>query len=360
MRFSFWPPTESKILQRRNGPISAAATILLVAGVSVASAQEPATHNFEEVAEGVFFATDAGQVYLMSNALVIVNEEDVVVVDSHVTPAAARALIESIEGLTDKPIRYLINTHYHFDHAHGNQAFGDDVTVVGHDYTYEKLAGDPLSERTFVSFSASFETRLTGLEERLAAEESVEGRQRLEQQIRVLANHIRDSEEIVPRPPDVTLDQTLTLFLGGRVIELHHFGRSHTGGDVVVFLPAEKLVFTGDLLLPFLSYMGDGYVEEWDETLEKLKSLDFELMLPGHGQPFRDRARIDRFQAYLRDLWTRVAELREQGISAVEAAIRVDLTNHREAYGVSEPGADVRAVERIYALLDEGDRAKTP
>ena len=85
--------------------ISVAVTLLLMAVVSVASAQEPATHNFEEVAEGVFFATDAGQVYLMSNALVIVNEEDVVVVDSHVTPAAARALIESITGRPDEPSR---------------------------------------------------------------------------------------------------------------------------------------------------------------------------------------------------------------------------------------------------------------
>jgi len=320
----------------------------VVVPLSPLSAADAPTHVFEELADGVYFAKGAGPIMVMSNSLVIVNESDVVVVDSHVTPAAARALIASIRGLTDKPIRFLINSHYHFDHAHGNQSLPPDVTIIGHEYARAKLSGKPLEERTFVSFMEGFDRQLAGLQERLATADG-DSRSALEQQIRVLSNHIRDSDEIVPTPPNLTLRDKLTLVRGKRVIELYFLGRGHTGGDVVVFLPAERILFTGDLLLPFLSYMGDGFVDEWPQTLEKVKQLDFDVIVPGHGDPFRDRSRIDEFQSYLTDLWQRVSKMHDEGISATEAAVRVDLTTHA---GVRGPGADPRAVLRIYELLD--------
>ncbi|MDX1384417.1 MAG: MBL fold metallo-hydrolase, partial [Thermoanaerobaculia bacterium] len=119
------------------------------------------THNVERLADGVYFLSEAGAVTVMSNSLVIENESDVVVVDSNVTPAAARGLLETIRGITDKPISYLINTHYHFDHAHGNQAFPPGVLIVGHEYTREKLAAaDALEDSTFVAFRQIFQQNL--------------------------------------------------------------------------------------------------------------------------------------------------------------------------------------------------------
>ena len=93
--------------------------VLLVALMSVAlnaHTQEPtsvetATHRFEEVAPGVYFAVGTGSLFVQSNSLVIVNDEDTIIVDSHVTPVAPRALLASVAELTDKPVRYLVNTH---------------------------------------------------------------------------------------------------------------------------------------------------------------------------------------------------------------------------------------------------------
>jgi hypothetical protein len=99
--------------------------------------------------------------------------------------------------------------------------------------------------------------------------------------------------------------------------------------------------------------MGDGYVEEWPDTLERLKSLGFELVAPGHGQPFRDRERIDSLQSYYRDLYARVVRLHGEGVSFAEAAVRVDMTDHSGALPIRAPGIDVRAVERIYSLLEK-------
>ena len=92
----------------------------------LAPAENP-THRFEEVAEGVYFVSGTGEIYTMSNSMIIVGERDCILVDTHVTPAAARALVTALKSVTEKPIRQVIISHYHFDHAHGNQIFGPDV-----------------------------------------------------------------------------------------------------------------------------------------------------------------------------------------------------------------------------------------
>ena len=125
-----------------------------------------------------------------------------------------------------------------------------------------------------------------------------------------------------------------------------------TGGDVSVYLPREKVLYSGDMMFAGISWLGDGYVNEWPETLERAKALDFELVVPGHGPPFSDRGRIDLVQAYYRDLWAGVAALHGQGVDAETAAATVDLTAHG-ALGVEDVGADPLAVQRIYFLLEE-------
>ena len=124
---------------------------------------------------------------------------------------------------------------------------------------------------------------------------------------------------------------------------------------MVVYLPREKVVVTGDFLTAALSNMSDGYVDEWVDTLENLKKLDFEVVLPGHGEAFTDRRKIDYFQAYLRDVWTEVGKLKRDGVSVEEAAKRVDLTKHREHFpGIQGPGIPLIGAQRIYEMMDAG------
>ena len=140
---------------------------------------------------------------------------------------------------------------------------------------------------------------------------------------------------------------------GSREIQLLHLGRAHTGGDVVIHLPRERVVFTGDMMLPGLSYMGDGHVDEWPATLEALKALDFDVLLPGHGPPLRSKDPITHFQAYLTDLWQKTTAMHRRGVGAEQAAEQIDMTNHSDNYGqIRGPGVDPRAVRRIYELLD--------
>src|SRR4030095_10292814 len=100
-------------------------------------------------------------------------------------------------------------------------------------------------------------------------------------------------------PRNLTRATQMTLYRGQREIQIRYLGRGHTAGDVVVFLPNEKVVMTGDFLTSALSNMSDSYPEEWAASLEALKKLDFDTVLPGHGEAFMDKAKIDYFQAYL-------------------------------------------------------------
>ena len=177
----------------------------------------------------------------------------------------------------------------------------------------------------------------------------------LQTQLQATENNRASQAELKPTPPNVTLRTQMTLYRGDREIQIRFLGRAHTAGDVVVYLPREKVVITGDMLTTALSNMSDAFVNEWPATLDEVKKLDFDTVLPGHGDAFTDKAKIDYFQAYLRDVWTEVSRLKQQGVSAEEAAKRADLTKHKEHFpaAIQGPGVPVIGVTRIYELIDQ-------
>ena len=321
---------------------------------------ESETHRFVEVAKGVWHVSGNGKIHTMSNAMVLVGEFDTLVVDSHVTPSAARTLLDSLLVITDKPVRYLVNSHYHFDHAHGNQSFPPGIEIIGHEFTRAKLSGNlgnVLDESTFRSFSDPVPSLVATLGEQIASESDLAKKAELQERLRVQTDYMNAIDEVVPTPPNITLADKMTLFQvvpeGSREIQLLHFGRAHTGGDVVIYLPKEKVVFTGDMMLPGLAYMGDGHVDEWPDALEGLKGLDFDTWLPGHGPVMRSKVPISNFQDYLRDLWVKSNELYRLGVEWQEAAKQIDMTNHaRNYFQIRGPGVDPRAIRRIFELLD--------
>lgn len=344
------------------GGVGTLAGVLTATGVwVVAQETDPtdgkAAYRFEQIADGVFFATGTGAMTTMSNSLIIVNDDHAMLVDTSVTPAAARKLLVEIKAeVTDKPIRYVFNTHFHFDHAHGNQLFGDDVQIVGHDYVRAQHLANPLAQRTNRTFSAAIPPQIEQLKAQIAETNNVTERARLEMDLRVREAHWNALQETRVKPPNLTYSDTMTLVKGGREVQLRFVGRGHTGGDTMVFLPEERIVFTGDFFVGSpnasgLPYMGDGFVDEWPDSLQALKGLDFDLIVPGHGTPFSDRTQIDDLQAYLRDLWSQVSTLRAEGVSAEDATARVDMSKYEEKYGDRARNVDSRAVLRIYERL---------
>ena len=326
--------------------------ICATAGVLIAAQPTTDTHRFTEIRNGIYLAQTTDPVF-NSNALVIVNDDDVVLVDSHVTPSKARDLIAAVKTLTPNPITVLINSHHHWDHAHGNQEFAD-IPIIGHEFTYTKMSTAPLQEGTYTRGLAGNDARLARMREHVAATSDATERAQLEADLELFAAHVRDFDEIAPVPPTVTMNDRMTLHRGSREIQIRFLGRAHTGGDVAVYFPDDKVVFTGDMALGGPSYLGDGFVDEWPQTLENLKALDFDVFVPGHGSAVTDLNRIDLVQAYYRDLWQKTAAKHEAGVTVTEASQTIDLTNHT-LIPIRQVGVDPLTVQRIYDRLENPD-----
>jgi len=336
--------------------------LLLTVGIAtlVAQSRKPAgtdhsgkAFRFNKVSDGVYHAVGTGAVAVVSNSSFIVNDTDVIVIDDHVSPAAAWVLLDEIKAITDKPVTTVINTHFHFDHAHGNQIFDNRVTIIGHEFTRQMLLSNSLGMPLYKNYVTGLPAQIDDLKKRLAAESDATTQASLERQISAAENNLASQRELKATPPNVTLTDHLTLYRGSREIQIRYLGRGHTAGDVVVFLPREKLVMTGDFLTAGLSNMSDSFPDEWVASLDALKKLDFDTVLPGHGEAFTDKAKIGYFQDYMRDVWTEVSRLKQQGVSAEDASKRADLTKHSAHLPINGPGVPLIGVQRIYDLIDQ-------
>jgi glyoxylase-like metal-dependent hydrolase (beta-lactamase superfamily II) len=340
--------------------LALAITIGLLALVAVAAqsrrpagtAHKGSAFKFNKVRDGVYHAIGTGALAVVGNSSVIVNDDDAIVVDDHVSPAAAWVLLEEIKTFTNKPVRTVINTHFHFDHAHGNQIFDPTVQIIGHEFTRRMLLSNSIGMPLYQNYVNGMPNQIADLKKRIAETADAAAKAKLQTQLSVTENNLASQKELRPTPPNVTLNTQMTIFRGKREIQIRYLGRGHTAGDLVVYLPNEKVVITGDFLTSGLSNMSDSFPTEWADSLDALKKLDFDTVMPGHGEAFTDKAKIDYFQAYLRDVWTEVSRLKQQGVSAEEAAKRADLTKHKGNLPIQGPGVPLIAAQRIYELLD--------
>ena len=311
------------------------------------------SYRFEKVADGVFCAIASGVPYYVANSAVIVGDDGVLLVDTGAGPNEARVLRDGIRTITDRPVRYVVDTHFHFDHALGNQAF-PDALIVGHEATRALLGPDALRGRTVAAYLAGLPAQIESARAEAAKEASPEKRMELTRRADALRAYQEELAALVPVPPQLTFRDTLTLWLGSREVQLMHLGRGHTAGDVVVFLPQQRVVCTGDLFNGYIGYMGDAYVDEWADTLAGLAMLEFETVIPGHGAPFKGKDAIALVQACLRDLWRQTEALKRSGVAADEAAGRIDLRAHATRFPrLAQLGFDPVAVRRIYEVIDE-------
>ena len=125
--------------------------------------------TFHKIQDGIYHAVGTGTLVVMSNATIVEGDRDVLVVDSHVTPGGAWALREELKAITAKPIRFVVNTHHHFDHAHGNQVYGPEVEIIGHEFARQMIvAGKSVESRAHDFFVGGVPAAIANLEQRLA------------------------------------------------------------------------------------------------------------------------------------------------------------------------------------------------
>jgi cyclase len=342
-------------------------TIVLVVALVLAAAEASAEEFFDlvEIAQGVYGAlvVDRPPTYVFANALVVIDEAGVVVVDTHQSPSAATALVGKIEALTEAPVRYVINTHWHGDHVYGNQVYRDrypGAVFIGHQSTREDMLGEGVARRAeeLEALPESIHQRELWLETGKGPEgrpltEAL--RERLEYSRSARTRYLAELGAVDLVPPNLTFERKLVLYLGRRTVEVRHLGRAHTRGDVVVYLPDVKILAVGDLLEDGFPYFGDAYPSGWAKALQEVGSLEAAVLFPSHGPILRDRELLDVETRLLSTLTEDVRQAVADGLSIEEAKDRVVLEEFRSFFGGDDPARaedyreNVRAaVERAY------------
>src|SRR5215207_3400286 len=304
--------------------------------------------NFElvKLAEGVYLArrTEPAGLTVNANSVFIINEEDVVVVDATLTPGTAREGLAALRKLTDKPVRYVVNTHWHDDHVMGNVAYRDafpGADFVAHEKTREYLPATGLTNRRMAMSPGGYPGFIGALKRRLEKNESVFGGPLNEEERAVLASDIRIAERYMAENPTaavvlptITLRERLTLHRGARRIDILYLGRGHTSGDIVVHLPDEGIVIAGDLVIHPVPYVGNpqSHPGEWGETLEKLLALKHTVIVPGHGPALRDDVYVHLMARLFSSMRAQVASAVSRGETLEQVRKSVNLDEFRKPF----------------------------
>lgn len=272
--------------------------------------------DLKRVADGVYGAIARPTAMLNCNAAVIVNRDHVLVVDTHSKPSAARALIRQIRAeITELPVRYVVDSHLHEDHAMGNEAypevFGSNVEVISSVKTRELLEklGLPRLKASLEGVAKQIEDFRARME--ASRDESV--RAAFKEHIEGLMAYQKEMTPPRVTLPTMTFDRRLVIHRGGREIHLLFLGRAHTAGDVVAYIPSERVVATGDLMHGLLPYMGDGFPDEWPATLRALEALEFDRVIPGHGSIQEGKSVLAQFRGYIEEITEKVVRGVERG-----------------------------------------------
>jgi glyoxylase-like metal-dependent hydrolase (beta-lactamase superfamily II) len=260
------------------------ALIALSAISGAVSAEAPSTSLpfvLKQVGPGVYAAIDGPEHKAGSNAGFVIGDDGVLVIDSFFNPDATRALVAEISRLTPKPIRYLVNTHYHVDHTGGDQVLrGAGAIIIAH--------------RNVRGWVRTYNINLLG--------------DRITPALKA---------QILSLPlPDVVTDKDLAVWLGSRKVVVRTV-LGHTGGDLTIFVPDAKVLFTGDMLWRKIPpNLIDGSVKEWtatDADFEHMPDAAHIAFVPGHGDVANVKD-VEEFRAYLLDLQRLVAAGRKAGL----------------------------------------------
>lgn len=266
-----------------------------------------------EVADGVFAYVQPDGSWWINNTGFLVGDDRVVAIDTCATERRTRGLLDAIAAVTPKPIRTLVNTHHHGDHTNGNCLVAADATIIGHHHCRDDVLALPIG-----GLDAIFGSVQWG--------------------------------DLVHAAPAVTFGDRLDVHVGGRRLELHHFGEpAHTRSDVIAWLPGERLMFSGDLVFsggtPFVVF---GSVAGSLAALSHLRALAPATIVPGHGGVCGPEV-FDRLEAYFGFVQRLAADAKGAGATPLEAARSADLSQFE---GWLDSERIVGNLHRAYAELD--------
>jgi cyclase len=298
---------------------------------AAAPAADTNLFDLQKAADGVYFALARPQTTINCNAAIFVRSKDVVVVDAHSKPSAAASLIAQIRReITTKPVRYVINTHFHWDHTQGNHAYRQTGEKV--DFIATAATKQLMSEFAVVRMKASLDAvpkQIDEMQARAARSSSDAEKGFCAEQIRQLKAYQAELKDYTLELPTITFDDSYLLRDAAFELHLEFHGHAHTAGDVFVFCPQQRAVATGDASHGWLPFIADGFPHLWPGTIDKVMRADFKYVLGGHGPMQSDRIVMVNQRNYIEELTGKVQEGRKAGLPVEEMQKRFTVASLR-------------------------------
>jgi glyoxylase-like metal-dependent hydrolase (beta-lactamase superfamily II) len=275
--------------------------------------------DIKPLADGVYAAIAKPTFRTNCNSIVVLLDDSVLVVDTESKPSAAQELVAFIKSITDKPVKYLVITHFHADHTQGAEAYlkaWPAAEIISSEATRTSIVqrGAARLEHEFRAVPAQMEQLRSDLQK---ATNNAE-REPIEKNLREAEAYRAESQQIHIAVPTITVSRSLILQRKSRTVQILWLGKAHTDGDLFVFLPEEKLLLTGDSLQSLTPTMRDSYPVEWIHTLATAEKLDFDTVLGGHGDVIHGKATFDLWKQYFTDLLQGASQAYARGASLDE------------------------------------------
>ena len=251
-----------------------------------------------------------------ANAGIVVGKDSILVIDTLISSKEAKRFIKDIRAISDKPIRYVVNTHYHLDHTFGNSEF-------------EKLGAVIISH---VNCKKNME-------------KSAEGTLKNAKAFGLTEN---DMEGTKISYPALTFQDRIDIDLGGQKVELSYVGIAHTDDSIIVYVPDKGVLFTGDILFTeYHPYIADGSIEEWTSVLDYIRNMDFKKIIPGHG-PISGRHDLLEMKEYLIAFDKKAKELATKSNDAdkIAAEIKKELPERPEGEGLIKSNIQMKYIKK--------------
>lgn len=305
---------------------------------------DSAPQHVERLADGVYAIVRHDPIAYGNNAnsLVVVGDSGVAVIDAQFTRAATLEVLAAIRAITPKPVRWVVNTHWHDDHVAGDQVYRDtfpDVRFVSHENTRADLiaSGRPNRDGTWKA-APGFADRVERL---LALGLGFDStpvvpleRAAMTSTARIVRQYAAESPGFRETLADTTFGQRMTLPLGGRSVELRWFGPANTRGDAVAWVPGARVVATGDLVVAPVPFAFNAFVRGWVSALDSVRVLGAAAIVPGHGPVMHDDGYVRRMRGWLATIRDSTTAMAARGVSldSVRKVVTLDV-ERREVAG---------------------------
>lgn len=310
--------------------------IILLLSASKAGAN-PFEYNWQELAPGVWAAIrqDPFELPQEGNSLFVVTDDGVVVFDAGGSPAMGESIVAKVRSVTNKPITHVIISHWHGDHMRGLQAIQaafPDTQIIAHPHSRDFIVAT--QDRWLKRRVSMVPNIVKAANAALSKNQDLSGRPLINTEKAWLQNGLsikdqldRENNRTTYVIPKVTFAENMTFYMAGEEIRLLHPGNAHTAGDIILWLPKEKIIATGDIVTAPIPLMPSPYVNDYPGVLNQIKALGFKTLVPGHGLVQQDSQDIDLLIDLIQSVSRQMKPLVAQGLSEDEAVSKIDFAD---------------------------------